>query len=53
MNRRIDIIRPRGTICLECVHEGNLHIILPKLQIIETRIVTSQGDKLKNRLDAT
>jgi L-iditol 2-dehydrogenase len=52
INQTIDIIRPRGTICVEGSYEGKQHIGLRKLQMKEARIVTSQGNNLKNRQDA-
>jgi len=52
MNQIIDIIRPRGTICVEGFYERNQRIRLRGLQMKEARIVTSQGNNLKNRQDA-
>lgn len=52
MNQLVSIIRPRGTICVEGFYTGNQKIWLRRLQMKEGRIVTSQGDNLKNRLDA-
>ena len=52
MKQLIDIIRPRGTICVEGFYEGTQGVRLRELQMKEGRIVTSQGDNLENRKDA-
>lgn len=52
MNQLISTLRPRGTICVEGFYEGNKSVWLRKLQMKEGRIVTSQGDNIKNRQDA-
>lgn len=52
MNELVNILRPCGTICVEGFYSGNLKIWMRRLQMKEGRIVTSQGDNLKNRLDA-
>lgn len=52
MNQLVSTLRPHGTICVEGFYEGNQQIWLRRMQMKEGRLVTSQGDNLKNRQDA-